>query len=455
MKKWISSIVFVIMLVAVIGSVVFIYNRFYFNDFSKAHRIPSKTSFYRDSKVTYNDERSYCIENEDYNDALFFKEISVEKDTPYKITCMIKTENIESDIPETSGACISLMDTADQTTPLQGTNDWQEVTLLVDSKNSDSLKICFRLGGYDGLSKGKAWFSDIHVEKGFKDVSKDWNVACFLIDNVDVNLDGIKYNYSLTEEDKSLLKDNMERFSKTCKEFSKGLMTVSYDIIEIKKPLTSLSYDEDNYYYAMPSDVKTLIDEYVSKNEYDHIFIGIRMGNASGGIPVNEWIGLGSMRYDSIGFSNIRMPNDLQHSTMYKYDIKNDIFPEEVFVHEFLHSLERNLQERDYVFPALHDNEKFGYKSQNKSGLKDWYRDYMQCNIETTTGKTGLDEFVYTTKPVQTSDFIYGTEIEFEVKPHNFIDAIFQLVENLKNIITTQKKNADMSYSNDVIVTSD
>ncbi len=29
---------------------------------------------------------------------------------------------------------------------------------------------------------------------------------------------------------------------------------------------------------------------------------------------------------------------------MYKYDIRNDIFPEEVFVHEFLHSLERNLK---------------------------------------------------------------------------------------------------------------
>lgn len=455
MKKWISSIIFIIMLAAILGAVIFIYNRYYFNDFSKAHRIPSKTSFYRDSKVTYTKDSSYCIESEDYNDALFFKEIAVEKDTPYKITCMVKTENIESDNPETSGACISLMDTAEQTTPIQGTNDWQKITLLVDSKNSESLKICFRLGGYDGLSKGKAWFSDIHVEKGFKDVSRDWNVACFLIDNVNVNLGGIDYTYSLTGEDKRLLKDNMERFGNTCKEFSKGLMTVSYDVIEINEPLTSLSYDDDNYYYAMPSDVKPLISEYVNENEYDHIFIGIRMGDTVGSIPVNEWIGLGSMRYDSIGFSNIRMPNDLKHSTMYKYDIRNDIFPEEVFVHEFLHSLERNLQERGYDFPALHDNEKFGYKSQSKSGLKDWYKAYMQCDIDSTVGKTGLDESVYKTKPVQLSDFEYGTEIKFEIKPHNFIDAIFQLVDNLKNIIASRENNDDMSYSNYVTVTSD
>ncbi len=57
---------------------------------------------------------------------------------------MIKTENVESDKPETAGACISIMGTADQTIPIQGTTDWQEVTLLVDSKRKkDNLDISF------------------------------------------------------------------------------------------------------------------------------------------------------------------------------------------------------------------------------------------------------------------------------------------------------------------------
>lgn len=455
MKKWISRIIFITIIVALIGFVVVIYNKYYFNDFSKAHRISGKTSFYRDSKVKYNKDNSYCIESEDYNDALFFKEISVEPNTPYKITCKVKTENVESDKPETSGACISLMDTADQTIPIQGTTDWQEVSLLVDTKNDTSMKVCFRLGGYDGSSKGKAWFSDIHVEKGIKDPTKDWNTVCFLINNVDVEIDGERHQYSLTEEDKRLLKDNMQRFAETCKEFSNGLMTVSCETIEINKPLTSLSYDEENFYYVTPANVKELIDKYVKENEYDHIFIGIRMGNASNGIPVNDWIGLGSMRYDLIGFSNIRMPNDLKNSTMYKYDIKNDIFPEEVFVHEFLHSLERNLLEREYVFPALHDNEKFGYKTQAKSGLKDWYKIYMQCDINSNVGKTGLDPVVYTTKPVQLSDFEYGEEIEFECKPHNFVDVIAQFISNFKNIMSEKNSEENMDYTNFVTVTSD
>ena len=76
-------------------TVVVIYNRFYFNDFMKAHEKNSETSFYRDSNEKYNGKKSYCIENKDYNDSLFFKTIDVEKDTPYKVTCMIKTENVE------------------------------------------------------------------------------------------------------------------------------------------------------------------------------------------------------------------------------------------------------------------------------------------------------------------------------------------------------------------------
>ena len=454
MKKVISRIFSLIILIGLITALAYIYNKYYFNDFIKANENKGETSYYRDSSQKYNGQKSYCIENKDYNDALFFKEISVKKDTPYRITCMVKTENVESDKPETSGACISIMGTADQTIPIQGTTDWQKVTLLVDSKEQDTLDISFRLGGYDGYSKGKAWFSDIHVEEGVKDETSDWNVVCFLIDNIDVNVEGKQYTYSLTQEDKDLLKDNLKRFANTVESFSNNAMTVSYQTVEIEEPLTSLSYDQENYYYVAAKDVKPLIDDYVQRNEYDHIFIGIRMGDTLSSIPVNEWIGLGSMRYDSIGFSNIRMPNDLRNSTMYKYNIKNDTFPEEVFVNEFLHSLERNLTEKGYTFPALHDNEKFGYENQNKTGLKEWYRDYMRCNIDSNAGKTGLDQIVYKTKPIQLSDFKYAHEIEFENVPHNIIDIVSQIISNFKQVMSSNS-NSEINETNYVTITTD
>ncbi len=454
MKKVISRIFSLIILIGLITALVYIYNKYYFNDFIKANENKGETSYYRDGSQKYNGKKSYCIENKDYNDALFFKKINVKKDTPYRITCMVKTENVESDKPETSGACISIMGTADQTIPMQGTTEWQKVTLLVDSKDQDTLDVSFRLGGYDGYSKGKAWFSDIHIEEGVKDETSDWNVVCFLIDNIDVNVEGKQYTYSLTQEDKDLLKDNLKRFANTVESFSNNAMTITYKTIEIKEPLTSLSYDQENFYYVAAKDVKPLIDDYVQKNEYDHIFVGIRMGDTSDSIPVNEWIGLGSMRYDSIGFSDIRMPNDLKKSTMYKYNIKNDTFPEEVFVHEFLHSLERNLTEKGYIIPALHDNEKYGYESQSKTGLKDWYKDYMRCNIDSNIGKTGLDPIVYKTKPIQLSDFKYAQEIEFENVPHNIIDIVSQIISNFKQVMSSNN-NSEINETNYVTITTD
>ncbi len=454
MSKMIGKLISTSLIIVLLIMIVTIYNKYYFNDFIKAHERKADTSFYRDSKQKYNGKKSYCIENTEYNDSLFFKEIEVEKNTPYKIKCMIKTENVESDKPETSGACISIMGTADQTIPIQGTTDWQEVTLLVDSKEKDNLDISFRLGGYEGYSKGKAWFSDIHVEKGIKDDTTNWHTVCFLMNNISTQIDGQSYTYSLTEEDKSLLKSNIQRFAESCNTLSGGAMTVTYEVKEIEEPITTLSYDEENYYYISPRDVKPLINEYVKSNEYDHIFIGVRMGDTASAIPVNDWIGLGSMRYDNIGFSNIRMPNDLKNSIMYKYDIRNDIFPEEVFVHEFLHSLERNLNEKGYTFPALHDNEKFGYETQAKSGLKQWYEDYMKCNINSTSGKTGLDKIVYTTKPVQVSDFNFSEEIDFENNPHNPIDLIGQIINNFKTMIDQKQKN-EMQQSNYITITSD
>ena len=69
------------------------------------------------------------------------------------------------------------------------------------------------------------------------------------------------------------------------------------------------------------------------------------------------------MDYYGIGFSNIRLPNE-EKSYIYKYKTGVNQFPEEVFLHEFLHTLERNAKEYGYERPELHDYEKYGYKNE-------------------------------------------------------------------------------------------
>lgn len=137
------------------------------------------------------------------------------------------------------------------------------------------------------------------------------------------------------------------------------------------------------------------------------------------------------MDYYGIGFSNIRLPND-SRSYIYKYNSRVNTFPEEVFLHEFLHSLERNAQEYGYDRPELHDYEKYEYENELLEGQKQWYTDYMNKEIETTEGNIGLPAEIYTLKPAKNSDFNYSYKMEDVFKqPENIIEEILEIFDNL------------------------
>lgn len=138
------------------------------------------------------------------------------------------------------------------------------------------------------------------------------------------------------------------------------------------------------------------------------------------------------MDYYGIGFSNIRLPND-QKSYIYKYRVGVNQFPEEVFIHELLHTFERNAKEYGYEVPALHDYEKYGYKNEKLFGQEKWYKDYMNKEIETSDGNIGLPPEIYTLKPAKTSDFENSTKIENVFnQPKNIIEWIQEIFNKLK-----------------------
>ena len=137
------------------------------------------------------------------------------------------------------------------------------------------------------------------------------------------------------------------------------------------------------------------------------------------------------MDYYGIGYSNIRLPNDSK-SYIYKYDSRVNTFPEEVFLHEFLHSLERSAEEYGYQNPALHDYEKYGYKNEILTGQKQWYKDYMNKEIQTTNGNIGLPPEIFSIKPAKNSDFNYSYELQDAFKqPENIIEEIIGIFSNL------------------------
>lgn len=298
-KISLKTIISIIIIIILIGVARYIYCKYNFYDYEKGVREEGKSFFTRDSNVKYSNKHSYKIENKDYNDAMFYKNIEVTPNTAYRVTCMVKTENVTNlEEKYIGGAQIAINNSSECSKALTGTNDWTKLTFMFNSNNRTNVELGFRLGGYDEYSKGTVWFSDFKLEQGAIDVDKNWNMACFIIKNINANIEqgGKKNNVNLqmTNNDIATIKNNLQRLQDTIIDISGNNMTITYDVIEIKEPLTSLTYDEENEYFASANDVNHLIRDYVEKEEYDYIYVAVRLGdlNKSEEVLVHNWLGL-------------------------------------------------------------------------------------------------------------------------------------------------------------------
>lgn len=433
-SKIINIITWIFILIMLFVAFTF-YKNNNFNEFIKSEMDLNTSEFKRDNEVKYSKVNSYKIKSAITNDATFYKKVKVQKNTPYKVKCMVKTENIkpENDISGV-GAQISIIGTTEKSVAITGTEDWQEIEMIFNSKDREEVDIGFRLGGYLGKCTGTAWFSDFSLEEGKSTDSKNWKFACFIFENTDVIVDGKNIEISMTDNDISDVRDTIGRFERTVSELSENKMTANCDTYRISEPINKLTFDEEFGYFVASEDIEKSIKEIVMQNDYDHIFAIIRLGNEEykNDIQINDWIGLGSMDYYGIGYSNIRLPNS-SRSYIYRYNERINTFPEEVFLHEFLHSLERTAEEYGYTIPALHDNEKYNYKNQMLTGLKDWYKVYMNKQIKSSNGLIGLPNEIYRLKPAKNADFKYSYVIDEFHEPQNIIEEIKQLFKNVVN----------------------
>lgn len=298
-KKSISArifnIIFWIILILVICKLYGVYKTYSYNGFIKAESDIGITTFTRDNKTKYMYDYSYKMDSPKFNDAIFYKKIKVKPNTPYKVSCMVKTKNVETENEKSNGgAQISIADTVESSESIVGTNEWKKVEFIFDSKSREEVEIGFRLGGNETKVKGTAWFSDFKLEEGEKDNTSNWNVACFIMQSIDVNINNENIKINMTRRDVESIKENMERFKNSANDLSNGKMTVEYDIYEISKPVTTITYSQEYGYYLDPLDVQDTIKQYLEKEEYDYIFVAVRLGNIKKNIeiPVNDWIGL-------------------------------------------------------------------------------------------------------------------------------------------------------------------
>ena len=244
MKKIVKNAIFIVILIVIAMSIFNIsYAMLSTGNFSKLSTVKNTTVFTKDNDVKYSNLQSYKIENKDYNNSAYYQTIKVKRNTPYKISCMIKTSNVEiNNNTKNSGAKISILNSEEESTAITGTNEWQKITLMFNSKNEENLQIAFMLGGNsnEGSAKGIVWFADFKIEEGTANSNNNWNVACFVFKNTDVNINKKQYKYEMSKDDINQINDCMKRFKSTCEEFSNNNITISYKIIEIENPIKSM-----------------------------------------------------------------------------------------------------------------------------------------------------------------------------------------------------------------------
>ena len=94
MKKIGNIISWIIIIVILVVAFNF-YKSNNFNEFVRSEMELHTSEFKRDSEIKYSKADSYRIVSNTANDATFYKKVKVQKNMPYKVTCMVKTENVE------------------------------------------------------------------------------------------------------------------------------------------------------------------------------------------------------------------------------------------------------------------------------------------------------------------------------------------------------------------------
>lgn len=254
------------------------YQKNNFNDFVRSETKVYTSHFTRDKEVQYNNKTSYKIETPEYNDAMFYKKVQVKKNQPYKVTCMVKTNQVETKEEQSGvGAQISIEGSTERSIAINGTQDWQKIEMIFNSKNREEVNLGFRLGGYLGEAKGEVWFADFTIEEGIEENNNNWKFACFIFKNTDVTINQKQIKLAVTQNDIRDITNTIRLFESSCSNLSNRKMTADCDIYEIDTPLSSLSYDTEFGYFISAEDIEDQIRDVIASHDYDHIFAIVRL----------------------------------------------------------------------------------------------------------------------------------------------------------------------------------
>ncbi|GHU87270.1 hypothetical protein FACS1894202_01270 [Clostridia bacterium] len=223
-----------------------------------------------------------------------------------------------------------------------------------------------------------------------------WKVLwlCYGSLNATVTRGGSSRNYAITlsEADKEIVASMPAKFKAYIERSADNNVSVSVDYVCPENPITSVSRvspGDDSSFWVSPADVKADLDKYAPPGMYDSIIVASRMD----GIPRSYWgLAQGATEMsNSAGYSFVAfLDGDM---SWYMATTADNPYPEEVFVHEWLHQLEAFYRGKGYTFPGVDDSIIYGYKNALTIGYNGWhvyYGDIMKCTVY----DSNLDKYI-------------------------------------------------------------
>jgi len=223
----------------------------------------------------------------------------------------------------------------------------------------------------------------------------DWYFLFAVFKNVDADYmqNDIKKHtkYSMTQDEIDFVKGDARDFEEFMNQV--GVIRVHVEVVEIDATITELAdYGDTGGWLSTVQDAPLLAKSNIDLDRYDHVTCIASLNDHMG------YLGLGGSSYENgTGHSFVNLCNREYYVNTLRATEKE--FPPSIYVHEFLHFMERMNQKWGAEF-GLHLTGDRIYSSTNTDNWKTYYTDALlnRVNGDSETG-TGVHPMVWQYPP--------------------------------------------------------
>lgn len=249
-------------------------------------------------------------------------------------------------------------------------------------------------------------FAEYHEVKGvfYKDLlnayrrlkgmtrTPQWHVLCLAFKSIDaefIDPAGARriMAYTMSDGEMEKAKYSFRRYPALAEECSAGLADIVYDIVDIERPINSLTAMGDGGYWVSPCDVKGELDEYAPPGAYDSVFVHWPQTDLSGQvqIPSPGW---------GLAIGPDEGSNGATYCTIANAPVAcwNVSLSGEVWLHEWLHGVCDFYESKGFRMPQ-HNADGGGSHGYTRSPVTGWcgyYKDLMTGRVKENGRLTGI-----------------------------------------------------------------